>query len=369
MSIEDVASKFKKTPEQIVAWETNQATPTVKQTRKLAKIYQRSFMEFFLKQPPKLSQIKAIPDFRLHKDIFNASRNREVELIIEWAIAHRHSALDLFSELGEKPIHIPKNLFFSLKTSTEEAAEAARRIVNFQESEQFSLKKAEAYKLPMLIRKKLESVGILTLKESKLKSYGIRGFCIAEFPLPVIVIGNEAPTAQAFTIVHEFAHISLKAGGVSGPRNREYNQVPEERWCDRFAAAFLMPKNILVKAYKTVPKKPMGVISDEDLENLASMFNVSPQAMLIRLVHLKYVKADYYWNNKKVQFDELDSNYKSFGRSKYYGSRFQSKNGELYTNLVIEAWSSGRITNHNAAQYMGIKNLRHLYDIRENLGT
>lgn len=369
MSIEDVASKFKKTPEQIEAWETSQATPTVKQTRKLAKIYQRSFMEFFLKQPPKLPRTKSIPDFRLHKDILNATRNREIELIIEWAIAHRSSALDLFSELGEKPIQIPKSLFCSLKTSSEEAAEAARKIVDFKETEQFNLKKAEAYKLPTLIRNKLETIGILTLKESKLQSYGIRGFCIAEFPLPVIVIGNEAPTAQAFTIAHEFAHISLKAGGLSGPRNREYNQVPEEHWCDRFAAAFLMPKNILTKIYSAVPKKPMKEIGDEDLEKLASMFKVSPHAMLIRLVHLKYVNADYYWNNKKAQLDDQDSNYKSFGRPKYYGTRFQSKNGELYTNLVIEAWSSGRITNHNAAQYMGIDKLRHLYDIRENLGS
>lgn len=191
--------------------------------------------------------------------------------------------MDLFAELGERPTQIPKNLFCSLKTSTEEAAETARRIVNFQVSAQFSLKKGEAYKLPTLIRKQLESIGILTLKESKLKSYGIRGFCIAEFPLPVIVIGNEAPTAQAFTIAHEFAHISLKAGGVSGPRNREYNQVPTEGWCDRFAAAFLMPKNILEEIYTRAPKKPMETISDEDLEKLAGTFKISPHAMLIRL--------------------------------------------------------------------------------------
>lgn len=369
LSVEDVASKFKKTPEQIIAWETSQATPTVKQTRKLAEIYKRPFMEFFLKCPPELSKTKSIPDFRLHKDILNASSNRELELIIEWAVAHRNSALDLFSELGEKPIQIPKKLFFSLKTSAEEAAEVARKIIDFQVSEQISLKNGEAYRLPAIIRKKLESVGILTLKESQLKSYGVRGFCIADFPLPVIVFGNESPTAQAFTIAHEFAHISLKVGGVSGPRNREYNQIPEERWCDRFAAAFLMPKNILVENYMVIPNKPMETISDDDLGRLASRFKVSPHAMLIRLVHLKYVKADYYWNNKKAQFDNQDNNYKSFARSKFYGTRYQSKNGELYTRLVIEAWSSGRVTNHNAAQYMGIKNLNHLYEIRENLGS
>ena len=34
-----------------------------------------------------------------------------------------------------------------------------------------------------------------------------------------------------------------------------------------------------------------------------------------------------------------------------------------------EAWSSGRITNHNAAEYMGIKNFEHLYAIRDNFNS
>jgi hypothetical protein len=85
--------------------------------------------------------------------------------------------------------------------------------------------------------------------------------------------------------------------------------------------------------------------------------------MLIRLVHLGYVQAAYYWDVKKAQFDEQDKK-KRFGRTKYYGSRFRASYGDLYTGLVIEAWTSGRITNHNAAEYMGIKNLAHLNDIR-----
>jgi hypothetical protein len=35
----------------------------------------------------------------------------------------------------------------------------------------------------------------------------------------------------------------------------------------------------------------------------------------------------------------------------------------------MEAWGTDRITNHNAAEFMGIKNLRHLNDIRQHFGT
>jgi hypothetical protein len=90
--------------------------------------------------------------------------------------------------------------------------------------------------------------------------------------------------------------------------------------------------------------------------------------MLIRLVDLGYVEADYYWNVKKPEFDKQEDRYKGGGRSEYYGSRYRAAQGDLYTGLVLEAWSSGRITNHNAAEFMGIKNLRHLDDVRDHFG-
>ena len=46
------------------------------------------------------------------------------------------------------------------------------------------------------------------------------------------------------------------------------------------------------------------------------------------------------------------------------GTRYKNKLGNLYTSLVMQAWTAGRITNHNAAEFMGIKNLQHLRDIR-----
>ena len=90
--------------------------------------------------------------------------------------------------------------------------------------------------------------------------------------------------------------------------------------------------------------------------------------MLIRLVHLGYVKPSYYWNVKKPQFDNEEKDYKQYGRSEYYGTRYKNTLGDLYTGLVLQAWSSGRITNHNAAEFMGIKNFAHLEDIRDHFG-
>ena len=90
--------------------------------------------------------------------------------------------------------------------------------------------------------------------------------------------------------------------------------------------------------------------------------------MLIRFVHLRYVKAAYYWNVKKPRFDKVEEDYKGGGVAPYYGTRYRNKQGDLYTSLVLDAWSMGRITGHHAAEYMGIKNIQHMFDIRNNYG-
>ena len=104
-----------------------------------------------------------------------------------------------------------------------------------------------------------------------------------------------------------------------------------------------------------MPNEPASTITDEELSRFARYFSVSQHAMLIRLVHLGYVRESFYWNNKKSKFDTEEANYKQFGRALYYGTRYRNTLGDLYTGLVIEAWNTGRITNHNAAEYMGIK--------------
>ena len=89
--------------------------------------------------------------------------------------------------------------------------------------------------------------------------------------------------------------------------------------------------------------------------------------MLIRLVELGFILPNFYWDKKKAEFEHIESEYKGGGRSKFYGVRYKNSVGDLYTGLVIEAWQTGRITNHNAAEFMGIKRLTHLFDIRDNL--
>lgn len=365
-SIDEAAKHLHKEPRQILDWESGNSTPTVKQARKLLQFYNRPFLELFLPSIPHVRGPVAIPDFRSHQNTELVANDWDLQETLRWAESRRLNALDLYEDLGEVPPAVPEHLFTSRQEDPEEVASRCRSSLGFAMQTQIELTKRDAQSLPMMLRKRLESIGVLTLRTPARKALKFRGICLATFPLPVIIVSNEASTAQAFTLMHEFAHVLLKESGITGERSREYGTIPIERWCDRFAAAFLMPSGHMSSIVGATPSRPATSITDSELARLAETFRVSPHAMLIRLVQLRYVDDQFYWGVKKPQFEREEATRASFGRSSYYGSRYRGTHGDLYTSLVLDAWAENRITNHGAAEYLGIKNFVHLNDIRDH---
>lgn len=366
----EVARSVRVKEEQVAEWERDQSkiAPTVRQARKLANLYKRSFLEFFRHTLPNLPDPDLIPDFRLFPASSDPSSTNELKGVQLWAETQRINALDLYSELGERPPDISEALFQTIDADPEAAAAQARVAISFPITEQVDRSTAARRQIPAELRRKIESIGLLVFRRTDLAPLRIRGFCMAVFPLPIIVLGKEAPTAEAFTLGHEFAHVLIRQSAISGAIPRTGGDPSKRRveeWCNRFASAFLMPREALNK-YLTPPRNPLNEIANEVIRRTALYFGVSDHAMLIRLVHLRYVKADYYWQVMKPRFDKEDGEYRGFGRATYYGTRYRNTQGDLYTGLVLDAWSGGRITNHHAAEYMGIKNLQHMLDIRDH---
>jgi Zn-dependent peptidase ImmA (M78 family) len=369
-SVDEVATRLKQPVEKIQEWEdkNSDTVPTVLQARSLANFYERPFLEFFLKSIPPVKEPELVPDFRRPRDAkkLNPEQARDLKSILSWAEAHRINALDLYSEIGENAPNLPDEIYATIAQDADAVAGRVRGILNFDISEQTSIKSSEKHTLPSVIRNKFEAAGILTFKQSGLKELGVRGICIYANPLPVVIFGNESPAAQAFTLAHELGHVVLRESGIIGKVGKKSSET--EKWCDQFAASFLMPRQKVRDVAGPMPNAPADEVADDDLASFANTFRVSRHAMLIRLVHLGYVDPAFYWSRKKAQFDSEEAKFKQFGRAEYYGTRFINTVGNLYTALVMEAWSSGRLTNHNAAEYMGIKNLAHLHDIREHFG-
>lgn len=369
-SIEEAAKKLSVDPAKIVAWEQGAAIPTARQGRVLAAFYDRPFLEFFLSKTPRAAQSELVPDFRLHKDAPDPKGDRELRVIQDWAEGMRHNALDLYALLGEAPPRL-QDVRATLATNPERAAQDTRRASDFTIEDQVGRRSAERGQVAKLIRQAIEGLGVLVLKESGLRKYGVRGLTIFADPLPVIVFGAEAPTAQAFTLCHELGHIILQQSAISGPptaQNGQSDAEKSERWCDEFAGAFLVPADALAALWAR-PNQPQAGIGDDHLRELANYFSISRHAMMIRLDHLGYVSSSFYWEIMRPKFLREEADFKGGGRPEYYGTRFRNSNGDLYTGLVLQAWGSRRITNHNAAELMGTNSLEHLSDIRDHFYT
>ena len=357
------------TPDHIERWEAGTGVPTIKQARRLANVYDVPFMEFLSKERPKIKELGLVPDFRLHSDTEAPAEQYDLLLIQAEAEETRLNALDLYDILGIEPPVLDDAFYWGLDKSTEPAAAAVREMLNLPISEQYSRKANDKAKFITAFRNYLERAGIITMKNSGLAAFGARGMCLFASPLPVLIFSKEAPTAQAFTLAHELGHVVLKQSGISGPIGSAPSKTHArkvEDWCDAFAGAFLMPKDEVVRLLRPAPLRPEKAIDDGRIAAVANAFCVSRHAALVRLVELGYVDERFYWQVKRPQFLEQEKNFKGGGRSEYYGSRFRSSRGDLYTGLVLEAWSNGMITNHNAAEFMGIKNISHLDDIRNH---
>ncbi len=356
------------TEDQIKAWEAGPKVPTVKQARKLAEVYDRPFLEFVTTSRPTVKALELVPDFRMHRGVQEPTEQYGLILIQSEAEEIRLNALDLYELLGEQPPMLPASFFATITDSAESVAARTREILKLAHSDQLGLLAKDKYKFVGVLRKKIEAAGILVTKNSGLAHFDARGLCFFATPLPIVIFSNESPSAQAFTIAHELAHVVLKQSGISGPPGGAAPSAKRiEDWCDAFAGAFLIPAETL-GSFIEKPSRPAPAIDDETLNSIARRYAVSPHAMLIRLIHLGYVQASYYWKVKRPLFVAQESQFEGSGRSEYYGSRYRTSRGDLYTGLVLDAWSSGVITNHSASEFMGIKNISHLDAIRDRFG-
>lgn len=365
LSEDEAAARVPVKVERLVAWEDKEASPTINQARKLAKIYGRPFLEFFAAEIPVIEDVALAPDYRLHRDTPTPKDEAMRADIQAWAETQRLNALDLLDMLGDPPSGLPQGLASTVDEPTESAAERAREAIGFTIHEQIDLPASDKRLIPDRLRARMSNAGILVLKRPDIKRLGMRGMCLFSEPLPIIVYGNEAPGAQAFTLAHELGHVAIQSSGVSGPAVTGKGVERVEDWCNRFASDFLVPRGILADIWPQ-PDRQLAEVSDDQLHEVARRFGVSPHAMLVRLVSLKYVAPAYYWEVKRPQFLQEEAEYKAPPmRAAYYGSRYKNSLGNFYTGLVLEAWGTGAISGHNAAEFLGIKNIRHLSDIRE----
>lgn len=138
-------------------------------------------------------------------------------------------------------------------------------------------------------REAAENIGI-TVLALPMGEESCRGFSIWDDAAPLIAINTAfLPEARVFTLIHELAHLSSRTNSACAEdvvdRASAGDQV--ERWCDRVAAAVLIPHDALARLLSEIPGR---VSSSNDLRTVgivATRFRVSRRAAALRLIDHK----------------------------------------------------------------------------------
>src|SRR5581483_7909853 len=304
-TVEEGASAAKVAPEKLAKWENGEGHPSVPQLRKLEDAYKRPLAVFYLAEVPEnfmpLRDLRRLPGVEMRR----MSPNLQLE--IRRAYQRRALALELMADLGDRPSA------FKLSATTREDPEivggrvrsALEITLNSQRSWNGARESWRGW------RERIESLGVLIFQATRIETEEASGFAIADEELPVLVVNRADPvTRRTFTLLHEFAHLLTRVSSVSDISDRflEDRRPPEEQaievFCNAVAAAALMPRADFL-AHPLMARYPGVSIhwADEHIQELATLFGVSREAVVRRLVTLGRTTNDFYVA-KRAQYIE-----------------------------------------------------------------
>jgi Zn-dependent peptidase ImmA (M78 family) len=206
------------------------------------------------------------------------------------------------------------------------AGERERRRVGVTVKEQLAWGRMEAFGR---WRAHLEKCGVLIFQQ-KFPVQDGRGFSLYESEnTPSIIVNKEEAfdVAKTFTIWHEYCHLLLRRPGVS-----DHNFAnPTEAFCNRFAAAFLIPTEAVRELLPRWPNEPIDW-SSSDVARWATRLKVSQRALAIRLEQMDLAPRGF---SERFAGSGIYKK-KQSGKGNYVATRL-SEIGWAYTERLLAA--------------------------------
>lgn len=362
-SLAEIAGKLRIKLEKLEDWEKGVSRPTVKQLRRLAQIYKRPLGIFYLPERP--IDFQPLRDFRTLPHIREFRQASQLNLEIRRASYRRQVAIDLMEDLyGEIPQFEHE---ISLSDDPERIGMQIRQILTIKQEEQKDW--VDQYEALDRWRLGIEKTGVLVFQSTGLRVEEMRGFSIAEFPVPVVALNiKDSPKGRIFTLLHEFAHIMLKQGAICDvdehlSRNREEQRI--EVFCNHVAGAALIPKRHLLDEDTVIKNVDKTSWSDADLVFLSQRFKASKEVVLRRLLICGKTTEEFYESKRKEFLEE----YEKIARRRTTGyvplyKKIVITAGLTFVRLVLNGYYQERITSSDLSDYLEVR-LKHVPRIED----
>ncbi len=289
--------------DRLMALESGDRKPTVSMLERMAKLYYRPVITFYLDAPPAPSE--AGVDYRSNAAFGSPREEARLKALVRDILGRQLLVREaLESEEEAEPVwfvgELPErsgagtthgHVVDALMSGASYAArlfDAARSLLDEIIGPDFDVgayyqqtSPSEAFKL---LRTRVEEAGVFVLLQGDLGSYHsaidvqrFRGLAIADPIAPFIVVNDrDSRTAWSFTLLHELTHLCVGSTGVSGPNSTassEHNSTDKgeyyqarllEKFCNRVSSNWLLSDGSL---------DSIGVTRHEDIDTLKKKIN------------------------------------------------------------------------------------------------
>lgn len=230
-----------------------------------------------------------------------------------------------------------------------------RDLISFPISSQKGRKDAKV--VFEIFRERFYELGIYVFKDS-FKDNNISGLCLNDSQYPIIIINNSMSFArQNFTLFHELYHLLTNTSGAEIIRDDFYvylneQQTKNEKNCDKFANAFLIPVDDFEIELSKSP------LNEDRITELAILYSVSKEAIMYKLLTMGKISNVEYDNLKETFYGDALRNIKHQSKGNGGGNYYYTKLsylGQRYTGDVFKEYFSGRIDNVRASEMLNSK--------------
>jgi len=286
----------------LAKWELGESAPSIPQLRKVAELYKRPLAVLYLSEPP--DGFQPLRDFRRLPGSSMASVDSAIVIEERRSRQRRELALELAADMDEV---VPRFVAVaSLDEDPEAVGERVREELGVSVTEQATWRDSEGREAFNAWRGRIEGEGVLVFQSDKFSAAEASGFAIWEDHAPIIVVSRKGTHARrkTFSLLHEFAHLMLRASGVSdmdidGDTTRPPEEQRVEVFCNAVAAAALMPRAHLL-SHPVVLRHPSDQAqwSDDELREVSRNFGTSREALLRRLLTLGKTTRAFYRDSR-----------------------------------------------------------------------
>lgn len=308
----------------ISQYEKNQKTPSSGILIALAKALDVNLDYFFRQRSISIGKV----DFRKHSDFGKKQQESLKEKVKD--------ELEKYLELEEilsiaKTFQNPLNSY-SIQ-SLEDVENAATQL---RENWKLGLDPINNF-MGML---ELKDIKVIYIFEESIRFNGLSGWAENSEKHPFVVINSNETLPldrKRFTAAHELGHLLLEQSITN-------TQLDHEKVANRFAGAFLLPK-------ETIENELFGKrskISLLEIANIKKKYKISIQAIMYRLKDLGYISESKY-----KTFAIMDNSHKYDKQVLLSGSNEEINR---FDNLLAKAYSENYISGSKLAQLSG-KNL------------